>query len=158
MLSVRITGLATAILASYLAWYLAPLEPAALSLQFAFSPPAFGAIVHLWSPADLARYRAHLPIDALLLLAYASFGFLVSTRTGVFTGRSRRLRPAATALLPVAAIFDALENALHWWLTEAPRFGVPAIYAVAAGSSVLKWLLILGFALLCVHALLRLES
>ncbi len=47
MLSTRLTGLATAILASCLAWYLAPLESAALSLQFAFSPRAFGAIVHL---------------------------------------------------------------------------------------------------------------
>jgi len=158
MLSLWITGFATAILAGYLAWYLAPLEPGALSLQFAFSPRTFGAIVHLWSPADLARYRTHLPIDALLLLAYAAFGFLVGTRTAIFAARSRRLRRTATGLLPAAAGFDALENVLHWWLTEAPRFDVPAVYAIAAGAAVLKWLLVLGFALLCAQALLRAED
>jgi hypothetical protein len=155
MLSVRLTGLGTAILAGFIAWHLAPLEPGALSLQFAFSPRAFGAIVHLWSPADLARYRAHLPMDGVLLLAYGTFGFLVGTSTGVFAGQSRRLRRTASGLLPAAASFDALENALHAWLTAAPRFGVPAAYAIAAGSAVLKWLLVLGFALLCAHALHR---
>jgi len=58
----------------------------------------------------------------------------------------------------MAAIFDFLENALHAWLTELPRFGVPAVYAGSASFSTLKWALILGFGLLLAYALLRAEA
>jgi hypothetical protein len=57
--------------------------------------------------------------------------------------------------LPAAASLDAIENALHWWLTELPRFGVPLAYAVAAAAAGLKWMLILAFALVVSIALAR---
>lgn len=146
-------GLLTLALAAALAWFLAPLWPAALALQFASTPSAFGRIIHLWSAEDLARYRGHLVADFALLAAYGLFGYRLATRTRLFGGHL--LRPLAAWLLPTAAVFDAGENVLHLWLTAAPRFGVPAVYAAAALGATLKWLLILGFTVLSALALLR---
>lgn len=155
MTAVRVAGLASAMLLAYLAWFLSPLEPGVLALQFAFSPRAFAEVVHQWSAEDLARYRAHLPIDGLLLLSYALFGILVATRTRLFSGDGPVAMRRAAAVLPAAALCDALENLMHWWLTGAPRFGVPWAYALAAGLASLKWLGLLGFAWLSVRALRR---
>lgn len=155
---VWLSGLAALALFAGLAWYLAPLEPGVLALQLAWTPRAFGAIVHFWSDADLARYRSHLPVDCALLVAYGSFGYLAGTRTGLFGGSSARVRRIGTWLLPSAAVFDALENGFHWWLTETPRFGMPLVYAASAGCAWLKWLLLLGFLLLAARALARGEG
>lgn len=155
MRTVWIFGLIALALCAGLAWYLEPLNPGVLALQLALTPRAFGEIIHFWSPADLARYRAHLPIDFALLLAYGAFGYLFATRASVLDARAPSLRRFLKWLLPLAACFDALENVLHWWLTEVPRFGVPLVYAVSAGSSWLKWALIVGFLLLGAYALVR---
>ncbi len=151
--AVVVTGLVSASLFGYLAWDLAPLEPGVLALQFAFSPRAFAEVVHQWSAQDLARYRAHLPIDGLLLVSYALFGVLAATRTRLFAASGPGSVRRAALLLPAAALCDAFENLMHWWLTGAPRFGVPWAYALAAGLSSLKWLGLLGFAWLSVRAL-----
>ena len=71
MRAVRASGLVALALFAALAAWLAPLEPGALALQFAATPRAFGEVVHRWSAQDLQRYRAHLPLDAVLLLASA---------------------------------------------------------------------------------------
>ena len=158
MRAVWISGLtALALLAGFF-WYLAPLDPGVLALQFAFTPRTFGQIVHFWSPADLARYRSHLAVDVALLLAYGLFGYLYATRAGVFAARAPAFRRVLAWLLPVAACLDALENALHWRLTEVPRFGVAPLYALSGAASSLKWLLILGFGLLSVYALYRADD
>lgn len=157
MRAVWLSGGAALVLFAGLARYLAPLHPSALALQLAFTPAAFGAIVHSWSAADLARYRAHLPWDYGLLVCYGAFGWLCATRTGVFAALP--LRPALATIgrwaLPAAAVFDAAENTLHLWLTAAPRFGVPQLYAIAATCASAKWLGIVAFALLAVLALAR---
>ncbi|WP_211169287.1 hypothetical protein [Aromatoleum toluvorans] len=155
---VWISGLTALALLAGIAWYLEPLSPGALALQFAFTPRAFGWIIHSWSPADLARYRDHLPADLALLAAYGVFGYFAATRARVFGACSPSFRRVLSWLLPVAAAFGALENALHWWLTAAPRFGVPLAYAVSAGASLLQWLLIVGFGLLSILAILRDEA
>ena len=158
MRAVWISGLtALALLAGFF-WYLAPLDPGALALQFAFTPRAFGQIIHFWSPADLARYRSHLPVDVALLIAYGTFGYRWATRTGVAATLAPAFRRVLSWLLPAAACFDALENALHWRLTEVPRFGVAPLYALSGAASLLKWLLILGFGLLGVYALYRADD
>ena len=128
-----------------IAWYLAPLNPSILTLQLAATPKSFGAVVHTWPAEHLARYRNHLPVDCLLLLAYGTLGYQLATRTSVFAALGRSARQAATWALPLAGLFDAVENALHWWLTEVPRFGVPDAYAVAAFAASAKWLLIFAF-------------
>lgn len=153
MRAVWLTGLGAAALAG-LAIYLAPLEPGVLALQLAFTPQAFARIIHAWPPEHLARYRAHLPVDGLLLLAYGAFGFLLATRTALFSACRAVLRRLAAWTLPLAATFDALENALHGWLTAEPRFGIPLAYAVAASASAAKWALLLVFGGLVLHGLL----
>ena len=158
MRAVWFSGLTALALAAALGWYLAPLEPGVLALQFAFTPRAFGQIIHFWSAADLQRYRSHLPIDYVLLAAYATFGYLCVTRTHLCATRAPSFRRVLTWLLPLAAVFDAIENALHWWLTEAPRFGMPLVYAATATASSLKWQLLVAFALMCAYALLRAED
>ena len=138
--------------------YLSPLRPGVIALQFAWQPQTFGGIIHLWSEADLARYRSHLPVDFIVLLAYAAFGWLLATRTAVFTPLASATRLAARLWLPLAAVFDAAENAFHWWLTEVPRFDTPATYLMSTTCSAFKWGLLIGFGALVLYALARSED
>lgn len=155
MRAVWLCGTAALLLFAALAIYLAPLRPGVLELQFAFTANSFGAIVHSWSADDLARYRAHFGFDFVLLVLYGAFGWLCATRAPMRVALSPWLRALARWALPVAAAFDASENLLHLWLTAAPRFGVPHLYAIAASCAALKWIGILGFALLAALALAR---
>jgi len=148
-------GFAALALFAGLAVFLAPLEPGVVALQLTFTPRAFAAIVHAWPPEDLARYRAHLPVDVALLLAYGTFGRLLATRTRVFARAGTRVHAALAWAMPLAAAFDACEDALHAWLTEAPRFDVPQAYALAGGCAAAKWTLLVAFALAALLALAR---
>ncbi|GMV01896.1 MAG: hypothetical protein AMXMBFR52_15520 [Burkholderiales bacterium] len=49
---------------------------------------------------------------------------------------SVRVRCLGTWAPPAAALCDAGENALHLWLTEAPRFGVGHLYLASGSLSV----------------------
>jgi hypothetical protein len=138
-----------------LAWYLAPLHPSIVVLQLAFDAQSFGGIVHAWSPEQLQRYRLHLWIDFALMVSYAAFGCLLVMRSQVFSQAGARWRTAIALLLPLAAVFDVLENIFHLWLTEVPRFGVRWIYPFAATCSSLKWLLFIVFGLCVAIALTR---
>lgn len=138
-----------------IAWYLAPLTPNVVALQFSFTPAKFGFVIHSWSAEHLARYRAHFVADFLLLLCYGAFGYLCATRTRVFATLPAWLQWSSKWALPLAALFDATENALHLWLTEVPRFGYRVVYFVAASCSVAKWALLFSFALLVLLALAR---
>jgi hypothetical protein len=155
---VWLTGIAALLLFAGLEWYLAPLQPGVLALQFAFTPKAFAAVVHAWPPDYLHRYRSHLPIDFILLGCYGSFGFLLASRSTLFARHSTTARAAVIWALPVAAAFDAAENALHWWLTAAPRFGVTLPYVASAMCSAFKWALLFGFTIAIIHALTRAEG
>lgn len=155
---VWLTGLATAILAGGIAWYLAPLAPGVLVLQFSFTPRAFGEVIHFWSADELQRFRNHLPADCLLLLGYGLFGWLLARRTQVFQALDAAGRRWAAWALPLAAACDATENACHWWLSEVPRFGITWPYLLAAGSACAKWALLMAFALTIVFALTRGEA
>ena len=147
------SGLTALALLLGLGVFLAPLQPNIVALQLSFSPSAFGAIVHAWGDTSLARYRAHLPWDYLLLLNYGLFGWLLGARTAVFAPYPMRARRVAAWLMPLASAFDAMENALHGWLTEAPRFGLELVYAASGTVSLLKWLLLMAFAMALAHAL-----
>ncbi|MBI3096267.1 MAG: hypothetical protein HYY97_15470 [Rhodocyclales bacterium] len=151
----RLSGAAALTLAAGIACYLAPLRPNILALQLAFSPRAFAEVIHAWSADDLLRYRAHLPYDCLLLACYGAFGYLLASRSALFAARPAALRNLALWLLPLAAAFDAAENAFHWWLTAVPRFDIAWAYGVAAACAAGKWLLLLGFWLLVLYALDR---
>lgn len=158
MHAVWFTGVSAVTLFAGIAWYLAPLEPNVLVLQFAFTPRAFGEVVHYWSADQLQRFRAHLPADFILLASYGLFGYLLATRTRFFHALPPSLRRWATWALPAAAMFDATENALHWWLTEIPRFGMPLPYLAAATCACVKWLLLVAYALTALGAYARGED
>lgn len=153
-----LSGTVALILFGAIAWYLAPLTPGIFALQLAFTPRAFGDIIHFWSVDGLARYRSHLPMDFGLILAYSVFGYSFASQTSVFFGRTRLWSAFARWCLPVAGAFDVVENVLHGWLTEVPRFDVPLVYAVSASCSLAKWLLLAAFALLVAYAAARAET
>lgn len=148
-------GLAALALFIGITAWLAPLDPGIVQLQFAATPKAFGAIVHAWGTEGLERYRAHFPADFALLACYAAFGWRLARRTRAFAPLPARARTIAAWALPAAALADATENALHLWLTAAPRFGTAWPYALAAACAAIKWALLLGFVLLLAGALLR---
>ena len=145
MRAVYLSGLLVVVLAAITFWMVSDLQPGVIVLQFAWTPRGFGEIVHVWPPEDLERYRLHLPLDSLLLLAYGSFGWLLATRTALFASLPRLACAAAPFVLPLAAAFDAVENALHAWLTEMPRFGLHGLYLLSTSCSALKWALLFGF-------------
>ena len=93
MRGVWLAGGAALALLCALGVYLAPLQPNILALQFAFTPRAFGEVVHQWTGEPLHRFRMHLVADYALLVSYGLFGYLLSTRTQVFhafEGRRQR--------------------------------------------------------------------
>lgn len=158
MLLVWLTGIASLLLFGGIAWYLAPLKPGILALQFAFTPRVFGEVIHFWSPEQLLRFRAHFVADYALLLSYGAFGWLLASRTALFDALPRPARIAATWALPLAALFDATENGLQLWLTEAPRFGVHWPYGLAASCACAKWVLLLAFAFTVLAAAAKTKS
>ncbi len=155
MSAVRALAAFALVLFAGIAWYLAPLEPSVLALQFQFTPKAYGYVIHAWNEGDLQRYRAHFAADYVLLAAYGALGWMVATRSASFRALPGALSRSARWWLPIAAAFDAVENALQLWLTAVPRFDVPLPYAVSAWCSVAKWALLFAFALLALWALAR---
>lgn len=155
MRAVYLSGLLVVAFGAVTFWMVSGLQPGVTVLQFAWTPRGFGEIVHVWSPEDLARYRLHLPVDSLLLLAYGSFGWLLATRTALFAALPGHSRVAARFVLPLAAVCDAVENVLHAWLTEMPRFGLHGLYLLSTTCSALKWALLFGFAALVLWVLAR---
>lgn len=146
-------GIAAAVIFAASSVMLAPLAPGPLALQLAFTPQAFASVIHAWSPGQLARYRAHLPLDFVLLACYGAFGYLLASRTRLFLAWRPTARAAARWCLPAAAGFDAVENVLHLWLTAMPRFDVTLPYFAAALCAAIKWLLLCAFALAVAGAL-----
>lgn len=132
-----------------------PLDPSFMRLQLAFTPRAFGQVVHAWGDAGLRTYRDHLPLDWVLLACYAGIGPYIVARAGCLATVSAGWRRAAFWLLPLAATFDAGENLLHAWLTELPRLGVTLPYLLAGTCSMLKFGLIGAFVALLAWARVR---
>ncbi len=139
-----------------LGWWLWPLRPDIMALQLAFSAPAFRSVLEQWGPQGLALYRAHFGADFVLLILYGAFGWRLATHAAFFKVLSPRRRRWAAAMLPLAALADAAENALHLLLTTPvalampPQAGWIALAAVCASA---KWLLLTAFALAVVGAL-----
>lgn len=124
--------------------YLLPLEPNLLALQFSFTPDDFQAVIAQWQGDWLQRFKWHFWADFALLLCYGLWGYQwVHTAAWLKRGRY----PNALAwLLPLAAIADALENLLQLYLLQ--ELAAPAaLYALAGMAALLKWLLLMLFAL-----------
>ena len=155
MFIASLTAIATLALFAIVAWYLAPLYPGIVVLELAFTPRSFGTVVHAWPPEYLQLYRLFLPVDLLLLAGYGAAGYLFVSRSPLFSQRSTTPRTAITWALPLAATLGAVETASHMWLTAAPRFGTPWVYALSATCAASKWLISAGFIVAVIHALLH---
>lgn len=122
--------------------YLLPLSPSLVALQFTFDQSAFQVVLAAWQPDGVARFRSHLPVDYGLLVCYGVFGYLLASQTSVFARLSSPVRWLLTWAMPVAAVSDAVENALHYYLTSGAQQVPPLVYLVAGCSATLKSALI----------------
>ena len=147
-----ITGLlalATLMVFAGLALWLVPLQPGIVALQLAFTPVGFQDVLAHWGATGVARYRAHFPFDFQLLALYGALGWRWVRRSPAFAVLAPGRRRLAAALAPLAAVFDAGENALHLVLTApAALTAMPDVRVVTAAAVCAsgKWLLLAGFA------------
>ena len=155
MQAVWALGLASVALFMGLGWYLQPLQPNIVALQFTFSPDAFQSVLDAWGPQGVQLFRLHLVIDDVLLLCYGAFGYLLVQRSAWFGSFLPTSQRRVAALMPLAALCDAVENLLHGYLTGEGVVAAPALYGAAGVASSLKWLCLLLFALLCAVAAWR---
>lgn len=144
MKSVWFFGLSSLALLLGLAFYLAPLHPPLLALQFTFSQQAFEAVTAQWGAQGLALFRSHLYPDFGLMACYALYGVATVRCTRLF--QMRYMPPIVWyATMPLAALADAAENGLHLAIT-APQAQAQAWWYLAAGiSASLKFGLIAVF-------------
>ncbi len=138
-----------------LGWYLQPLQPNIVALQFTFSPDAFQTVLNAWGAQGVQRFRMHLVIDDVLLLCYGAFGYLLVQRSAWFGSFSPASQRRVAALMPLAALCDAVENLLHGYLTGEGVVAAPAVYGAAGAAASAKWLCLLLFALLCARVAWR---
>lgn len=148
-------GLASVALFMGLGWYLQPLQPNIVALQFTYSPSAFQTVLDAWGVQGVQRFRLHLVIDDVLLLCYGAFGYLLVRRSAWFRGFSPANQRRVAMLMPLAALCDAVENLLHGYLTGESVAAAPAVYGVAGVAASAKWLCLLLFVLLCAVAAWR---
>lgn len=129
-----------------LAVIVAPLHPNILALQLAFTSKAFWHIIELWGVSGLALYRAHFQFDNVHPFIYGAFGFLLVSRTPLFAGARSLVYRAMLLMLPVAGLFDLVENAAHIYLLSQPRGFNSIIIPFSATCSLIKWVLAALFA------------
>ena len=145
MRTVRLLAMVTALLFAAMALYTAPLEPSIPVLQFTFTESAFKAVLELWQPAGIMRFKYHLAIEVPFLLCYGLLGFMMVTRTELFQLFPYSARALLSLSLPVAAVADAVENLLHWHLVSGDGPFASSLYLVAGMVASFKWLLIAIF-------------
>ncbi|WP_146139329.1 hypothetical protein [Simplicispira suum] len=138
-------GLAALAVFIGIAVYLAPLEPGILRLQFSFTASSFQGVLEQWQAHGIALYRAHFSADFVLLVLYGAFGFAYGRQCAAARAMHRRLAWLVVWSLPVAALADAGENALHLLLTDGRPAAASTLYALAALAATAKWLAILAF-------------
>ena len=146
------SGLLSLALLIGLGVYLLPLQPSLVTLQFTFTPQAFDAVLLAWQTTGVALFRNHLWVDYGLLAAYGVFGYVLSTRTGIFSNSSALSRRVAPWLMPLAAVSDFMENSLHLFLTASAAPATPLLYALAGSSATLKFLAMFAFAVVVARA------
>ena len=142
-----ILGIAVAALALRIQRMLAGLSPHFVCLQFAHTRESFKGILDAWGADGVARYRAHFRWDFALIACYAAFGYLLASGPWLSAGLSPLTASVLAALLPFAALYDAAENIIHQCITRGTRDHPGAIFPIAAGIALVKWLLFVAFIL-----------
>lgn len=143
---VGLAGVAVAVSQVHLARLVGAYRPNILFLQLSFSPERYWGILRAWGLEGLQAYRGHFAADWLHLCLYALFGYLLAHRGGLFVETENRASGRLAALLPLAALFDVAENLLQLRLLAGP-FGAPsALIPLSAACSLLKWGLVVVFA------------
>lgn len=121
------------------------LRPSIVALQLAFTEARFRSVLAAWGTDGVLRFRSHFPLDYEFLTAYAIFGATAGTWFVDNADTERTLGAVLPWLCPAAACFDALENLLHQHLVAARPGSQPrAMFAAAALSASIKWLLLAG--------------
>lgn len=144
----RPVGLAAALLFAAIVAWLRPLDPPITALQFATTPQAVQAVRQAWGDEGIARFRAHLPADGLLLMLYGSFGVLAVRQRPAFGALPLRQRRKALVALPLAALADAGENLAHAVLTDPSLAAPPWLPTAAAVCATVKFAGLAAFAVL----------
>ena len=118
-----------------------PLRPSIPQLQLTFTETAFKTIIDAWQPIGVERFKAHFAIDFPFLLCYGTLGYLIATRTKIFSHWPVGIQFLLAYCLPFAAGADVIENFLHLHLvSNAGHFPEP-LYILAGTSASFKWLL-----------------
>jgi hypothetical protein len=128
-----------------ISFYLLPLEPNLLALQFSFTQADFQTVLAQWQGDELRRFKLHFIADFALLACYGLWGYRW-VRASAWL-HNANWRSTLAWLLPLAALSDALENLLQLFLLEQSR-AISWLYPLAGTAALLKWLLLTAFALL----------
>lgn len=123
------------------------LHPTILALQLSFSAESFWHVIDMWGPAGVAIYRATFAYDNVHPFIFGAFGYLVVSRTTLFSNVRDSARRFFLFSLPAAGVFDLLENGAHLYLLAQPPGSGALIVPLSGTCSAIKWGLAVLFAL-----------
>jgi hypothetical protein len=140
---------ATALVASHanLVWMVISLHPNILALQLSFTAESFWHVIDSWGPSGVAIYLSTFAYDTVHPFIYGAFGYLVVSRTALFSNAGDSARSFFLFSLPVAGFFDLLENGAHLHLLAQPPGSGALIVPLSGTCSAIKWGLAVLFAL-----------
>jgi hypothetical protein len=132
------------------------LKPNLFWAQVTFTERQFRAVVEKWGEQGLARFGAHFGLDYCFLVSYGLFGWSLGSWLQSGSGAGAFCQSAALWALPIAAVFDAIENVFHQRFMASPPYSLPGAAFLASGlASSVKWLLSLVFPLAAACVALR---
>lgn len=141
-----VMGVALVVSQAHLGWLVRELRPNIIELQLTFSASAYWGALAAWGAPGQAAYASHFFYDFIHLPIYAGFGHVMARHSGLL-GPEASARSFPALLLPVAAVFDLIENLFQLRLLAGPHSGGEIEVAVSALCSACKWGLVLLFTL-----------
>jgi len=123
----------------------APLSPSIPVIQFTYDESAFKAVLALWGPLGVERFRSHFLIDFPFLASYGVFGYLLARHATPTDKCGKSTQLFLTWALPAAAALDACENLLHLSFIADGASPMTGAYLLAGLVATGKWVLIAAF-------------
>ena len=142
----------TAALFAAMVMFTASLHPSIPALQLTFTETAFRTIIDAWKPIGVERFKAHFAIDFPFLFFYGALGYLMATRTKIFSRWPLKTQTLLAYCMPFAAGADVIENFLHWVLVSGTGHFPAPLYFLAGAAASIKWLLDIIFVASVVYA------